>query len=377
MRAIVIGAGPAGLATAACLGNAGLDVTLLERASEVGERWREHYDRLVLHTSKARSALPGMPLPSDWPRYVSRDQLVEYLEDYTRFHDLQPRFGTEVQDVTRDGAVWRVTAADESHEAEVVVIATGLAQRPRLPTIPGLAAFDGPVVHSSGYQNPRDIDGQHVLVIGFGNSGGDIALDLADAGRDVEVVVRGPVNLLPKEMFGVPITSFELLTRLLPYTWADAITAPLLRVMTGRPEAYGMVKAEKGPAAQVIEDGRVPLIDVGTLAAIRDGRIRVRPAIDRFEGGTAIFADGKRSDVDAVVLATGYAVDLRPLLPSHPEVLDKTGAPTVSGARTKLPGLYFCSYAVSANGQLRRMSQEALAITADAVRGRDDVVADP
>ncbi|SDI58951.1 flavin-containing monooxygenase [Aliiruegeria lutimaris] len=366
MDAIVIGAGPAGLACGACLKRQGFDVELLDRAQQVGARWRGHYESLRLHTSRGRSGLPGLAMPRTFPRYPTRAQVVDYLESYARYFELEPVFGAEIRRVEKSGERWRVTGSMGERMADVVVFATGINDRPRQPVIVGLDEFIGPVVHSSGYRNPEALPGKRVLVVGFGNSGADIALDLIAAGRDVQIVVRSPVNILPKELLGVPITSFELLTRLLPYRWADRLVAPLLRAAVGRPEDYGLMAHAKGPAARVIEDGRIPMIDTGALAAIREGKLVLRPGLERFEGQVARFVDGVGVEFDAVVLATGYQHDLRSLLPGLPGVLDAAGRPRLSGQRTAERGLYFCSYIVSANGQLKQAGREAEAIARDA-----------
>jgi cation diffusion facilitator CzcD-associated flavoprotein CzcO len=368
MEAIVIGAGPAGLAVAACLKRLGAGVRLLERAGTVGAAWRGHYARLHLHTPKGRSGLPFRPMPGSYPRYPSRDQVIGYLEEYAAAEALAPELGIEVTSVEPDGAGWAVRHSGGTARAGAVVFATGLADRPSRPDWPGRAGFPGPVVHARDYRSPAGLPGGRVLVVGFGNSGGEIALDLAEAGRAVEIVVRGPVNLLPKELLGLPIVSFGLLQKVFPYRVADALTAPVLRLALGDYRRYGLKKSAKGPVAQVREDGRIPLIDIGTLARIRDGSIRVRPGIERIDGTEVRFADGSAGASDAIVLATGYRVDLRGMLGGVPGVLDAAGRPLVSGGRTAAPGLYFCSYRPTPNGQLRQIGTEARAIAADLAR---------
>ena len=206
-------------------------------------------------------------------------------------------------------------------------------------------------------------------MVGFGNSGGEIALDLAEHGRAVDLAVRSPVNLLPRELLGRPITSYDLLRRVMPYRWADAVTAPLLRLAVGDHARYGLRRATKGPLAQIVEDGTIPVIDIGALAAIREGRITVRPGLDGIDGPRVRFAGGAAAEYDAILLATGYRVDLRGLLADAPGVLDPEGRPLASGGEAAAPGLYLMGYNSVPNGQLRAIGAQARAIAAD-VAGR-------
>ena len=143
-----------------------------------------------------------------------------------------------------------------------------------------METFRGEIIHSSEYRNATSFAGKRVLVVGFGNSGGEIALDLAEAGIDVALAVRSPVRIIPRDLLGRPILSFVLLYRHLPARLVDTINAPVLRLALGNYEKLGLRRAAKGPR-QMVEDGRVPLIDIGTLARIRDGSIVIRGGIDR------------------------------------------------------------------------------------------------
>ncbi|GAA6148414.1 NAD(P)/FAD-dependent oxidoreductase [Pseudooceanicola nitratireducens] len=359
-QVIVVGAGPTGLAVGACLQKVGARPVILERADTVGSSWRSHYDSLALHTIRGRSGLPGMPFPESAGRYPSRDAVIAYLDAYAEHHGLKPKFGHEVLSIRREGPVWRVTHSQGAEEAGTLVMATGLNGKPKVPDWPG--DFDGPILHSKDYRNPSPHRGQRVLVVGFGNSAGDIALDLANAGVEVTLSVRGPVQILPKELFGMPITSFGLMSRLLGPRLADRLTAPILRRQVGRPEDYGLNAYEKGPATMVAEDGRIPMIDVGALAAIREGRIRVAPGIARLDDAGVAFTDGTVHPFDTIIAATGYTSDLRPLFGPHCAALDDDGHPLVSGAPSPEPGLFFCSYFASSTGQLAASAQEAQAI---------------
>ena len=357
--AIIIGAGPAGLACTATMRGAGLTVTVLEKADSVGSAWRRHYDRLHLHTDRNHSALPGMSMPPAYPAYPSRIQVIEYLESYAARFDIRPVFGTEVLCLRRDGAQWRADTEQGPIAAPIAVVATGIASAPYRPSWPGSEAYRGATVHSSDYRNPAPYLGKRVLVVGMGNSGGEIALDLAQAGVNVALAVRGPVQLLPRDLLGLPILTWAILYQHLPARLVDTINAPILRLALGSFEKLGLRRAAKGPRQMIDEDGRVPMIDVGTLGKIRDGSIKVRGGIDRLTSEGVVFDDGKNESFEAIVLATGFRPDLRRLIPDVEGVFDAHGRPRVTGAATDVPGLYFCGQTVSPTGQLREIGLEA------------------
>jgi cation diffusion facilitator CzcD-associated flavoprotein CzcO len=357
--AIIVGAGPAGLACAATMRGAGLNVAVFEKGGNVGSVWRRHYDRLHLHTDRKHSGLPGMAMPKSYPPYPSRAQVVAYLEAYAARFDIKPAFGNEVVRLRRDGARWCAETANGAVSAPVTVVATGMASAPYRPSWPGSEAYRGATVHSSEYRNPAPYLGKRVLVVGFGNSGGEIALDLAEAGVDVALAVRGPVQLLPRDLLGLPIVTWAILYKHLPARLVDLINAPILRLALGSFEKLGLRRAAKGPLQMIKEDGRIPLIDVGTLDKIRDGSIKVRGGIDRLTNDGVVFDDGRSEDFDAIVLATGFRPDLRRLIPDVDGVFDAHGMPRVTGQATDAPGLYFCGQIVAPTGQFREIGLEA------------------
>lgn len=356
---LIIGAGPAGLSCAATLLNAGLTVHVLERAAAVGNSWRNHYDRLHLHTSKKRSGLPMVEMPEDYPQYPSRDKVVEFLEDYAKGFDIEPTFNADVKSITRDDEGWQVKFGRKTMRAKSVIVAAGNAIRARLPAWDGFSEFEGDVVHSQDYKNPAPYKGKKTLVVGFGNSGGEIALDLSEHGVHCGLCVRSAVNILPRELFGVPIQELGFLQKIFPYKVVDAINKPVLASVIGSYEKLGLRKAAKGPLAMIVEDKRIPLIDIGTLDAVRRGEITVHPGIKRFTKNAVEFENGKTEHYDRIILATGYQTDLRPMLPDVSGVLNEHGSPIASGVETKEQGLYFCGYSVTPSGLLFTIKNEA------------------
>jgi indole-3-pyruvate monooxygenase len=362
---LVIGASAAGLATAACLRQQGRDFEVLEATHHVGDAWRHHYDRLHLHTPKSASGLPGLPMPRSWPKYPSRDQVVQYLDRYCAFHQIRPRFGQDVTSLTREDAVWVARTADREWRSRNVVIATGAARRPVVPHWEGESEFEGQVLHSSEYRNGEPWRGRPVLVVGFGNSACEQAIDLVEHDAVTHMSVRSPVNVVPRDIFGlVPVLQLGIVMRHVPPSLADALAAPMIRTTVGDIREVGLRKLPYGPNTQIAHDRHIPLLDIGTMDHIRAGRITVHGDIERFTPTGVEFTDGTSLGVDAVVLATGYRPALEDFLPDWKLVCDESGRPIVSGNRTALPGLFFCGQFVPGSGMLREIGLEAKRIAA-------------
>lgn len=356
---IVLGAGPAGLAVGACLGQAGVPCLILEQADEVAKAWRGHYERLHLHTDKGHSELPGFPFPRDYPRYPSRVQVIEYLEAYARHFGLEPRFGQRVVAARPADGAWEVRTQDTCYRAINLVVATGYNREPHRPTWPGQSSFAGPILHSSEYRNGKRFESQRVLVVGLGNSGGEIAIDLWEHGARPSLAVRGPVNVLPRELLGLPILAFGVLQGRLPPRVADALSAPVLRAVVGDLTRYGLRKSPHGPLTQIRREARIPLIDVGTIGLIKRGQVPVFPGVGHFTEDGVEFTDGRREGFDAVILATGYRPRVNEFLEGASRACDESGTPLVSGQGGPVPGLYFCGFRVSPSGMLREIAREA------------------
>ena len=363
-EAVIVGAGPAGLAVAACLDRRGVPYALLERSGAVGDSWRRHYDRLHLHTHKRNSALPYRPWPASAPDYPSRDDVVAYLEAYAAALSWAPRLNEAVERARFHEGRWRADTARGAYEASQLVVATGLNDVPNRPSWPGLETFPGAVLHSSEYVNGERFRGRSVLVVGFGNSGGEVAVDLAEHGARPTLSVRGPVNVVPKRLLGRPIEEVAMRLERLPPLLADAIGTAARRLRFGDVERHGLRFAAYSPTRQVAERARIPLIDVGTVDLIRRGVVSVRPGAERVDGAEVAFADARRGRFDAIVLATGYRA-------GFPAFLEPA-----AGLDIELPlqlpsgdGLQFCGFTVTAGGTLARIAREAEAV-AERIAGR-------
>jgi len=372
MEAIIIGAGPAGLAVGACLQRAGIPSIILEQAATVGATWHGHYDRLHLHTPKSLSALPYLSFPKDYPRYPSRQQVIDYLEEYASHFALAPKFGQRVVAARPTAGGWEVQTQDARFEAANLVVATGFARAPYLPEWPRQADFQGSCLHSSAYRSGEPFKQQRVLVVGFGNSGGEIALDLWEHGAQTSMAVRSPVNVVPREVLGIPNVAISIAQNKLPPRVADTLNAPILRLRFGDLTPYGLRRPPRGPLAQIESARRIPLIDVGTIKLIKSGQIQVYPGIERFTPEGVIFTDGRQQAFDAVVLATGYRPRVNTFLEGAASAYDEQGTPLCSGRETPIAGLYFCGFYVSPTGMLREIGLEARRIATAIAKNADN-----
>ena len=353
----VVGAGPAGLAAAAMLQRSGERVVVLERGY-VGEAWKTRYDRLHLHTVRWLSCLPGYRMPRSFGKWPSRDRVLEYLERYAARAGLEVRTGVAVERIDRDGAAWQLVTRAGAIQAERVVVATGHSNVPYAPEWPG--SFRGELVHSVEYRNPAPYVGRRVLVVGAGNSGAEIAVDLADGGAaDVMLSVRTPPSIVRRDTLGFPSQVLGIATAHLPVPVVDRIAATLRRLSIPDLTPYGL-PAPARPYSEFLRRRVIPMLDVGFVEAVRNGRVRVVPAVERFEDGAAVLADGSRHEVDAVIAATGYRTGLEPLV-GHLGVLNERGEPLVHGPHEHAcaPGLHFVGYQVTLGGTFRLVGIEA------------------
>lgn len=360
---IIIGAGPAGLAVGTCLGQAGIQSIILEQSDKVASVWHRHYDRLHLHTDRKNSELPFLPYPREYPRYIPRSLFIEYLESYSQKFQLDIRFHQQVISAGWKNGLWAVQTQDNSYPAPNLVVATGYNCESFIPNFPHQDLFKGRIIHSSQYKNGRSFKGEKVLVVGFGNSGGEIAIDLWEHGAQPGIAVRSAVNVIPRELFGIPILSIGIVQSRISPKLADAINAPILMAAIGDITKYGLRKLPYGPATQIRNDAHIPLIDVGTIELIRTGQIVVYEGIKEFTKNGIVFTDGKQAQFDSVILATGYRPRVDAFLQGASATYNEHGTPSSSGRETSMSGLYFCGFYISPTGMLREIGIEAKQIS--------------
>ncbi|PAZ13458.1 monooxygenase [Streptomyces sp. SA15] len=359
----VIGGGPGGLAAAYALRARGLRAVVLEKSDRVGASWRRHYDRLHLHTTRRLSGLPGLPMPRRFGRWVSRDNMVRYLEKYAEHHELEIVTGVEVSRIDRspDGTGWLLHATGGRElTGAAVVVATGYNHTPRIPDWPGRDTYTGELLHAADYRNAKPFTDRDVLVVGIGNTGAEIAVDLVEGGASrVRLSVRTAPHIVRRTTAGWAAQYTAVLVRRLPVGLVDRLARPVAKLSVPDLSAHGLPRPDTGLYSRVTE-GSIPVQDVGLIDAVRKGRVEIVAAVEAFEDGKVVLADGTRVEPDAMIAATGYRRALEGLV-GHLDVLDPHGKPVVHGARTpdNARGLFFTGYANPISGMLRELAIDA------------------
>ncbi|MEU9190636.1 NAD(P)/FAD-dependent oxidoreductase [Streptomyces sp. NPDC048484] len=362
----VIGGGPGGLAAAYALRAQGVRAVVLEKSDRVGASWRRHYDRLRLHTTRRLSGLPGLAMPRSFGRWVKRDDVVRYLDKYAEHHGLEVVTGVEVSRVepSADGTGWLLHATGGRElTGSAVVVATGYNHTPYVPEWPGRDTYTGGFLHAGEYRNPTPYAGQDVLVVGVGNTGAEIAVDLVEGGASrVRLAMRTAPHIVRRSTAGWAAQYTGVLCRRLPVALVDRMAGPMAKLSVPDLSEKGLPRPDSGLYSRVTE-GAIPVQDVGLIDAVRQGRVEIVAAVAAFEDGKVVLADGTRVEPDAVIAATGYARALEGLV-GHLDVLDTRGRPIVHGARTpdNAPGLYFTGYANPISGMLRELAIDAVKV---------------
>jgi putative flavoprotein involved in K+ transport len=357
---IVLGAGAAGLAVAAQLKARGVHAVVLERGPGVATSWRGRYDRLHLHTIRRLSGLPGFPIPREYGRWISRDDLVRYLEAYAERFGLDVRTGTTVQRVKSAADRWSVRLDDGSEQsAQTVVVATGYLHTPMVPPWPGRETWTGTLTHSADYRNAEPYRGQDVLVVGPGNSGAEIATDLAEGGAaSVRLAIRTPPHIVRRDKAGWPAQMNGVLLGGLPERTFNAMAATMARMEMPDLRPYGIERPAEGLKTRLRTQRYVPVQDVGIVRDVMSGRVRPVAAVQGFTATSVLLADGTSVQPDAVIAATGYETGLSDLF-EDPSLFDETGVPRVHGGGPARPGLFFMGFDVTLGGMLRQVAIES------------------
>lgn len=355
---LIIGAGPAGIAMAGRLSKAGMSYRLIEKSERPGDTWRNHYDRLHLHTTRKLSALPHMPYPASYPKYVPKDLFVAYLESYLSELNIEANCGETITSIRRVGDRWECeTEQGVTYDATSVIVATGFNRIPNEPQWPGMEAFEGLIKHSRLYKNGKTFENQNVLVIGMGNTGAELAVDLHENGAKPMISIRGPVNFVPRDLkfTGGSTQETALLLAKLPNWLGDWIATQVGKLTVGDLRPYGIERPGIPPSRQLRDLGKTPVIDVGTLDLLRKGLITVVPDVQRFESDAFMGTDGKRYPIDAVILATGYRAQVEDFIADMRGILNPFQVPKDICFPELHPGLYFLGFDGYAVGGLLRV----------------------
>jgi putative flavoprotein involved in K+ transport len=307
----VIGGSQAGLAMAWHLTRRQLRFVVLDAAPEIGHTWRCRWDSLTLFTPAQYNALPGMPFPGAPDTYPGKEPVAAYLKAYAAAFDLPVVLNATVTQLRKVAQGFEIGTQDDVFHARQVVVATGPFQVPAVPE--AAQRLDGSVtqLHSSGYRNPQALPPGQVLVVGGGNSGFQIAEELAAAGRQVDLSIATRLPVLPQRLAGKDL--FWWLNHL--GLMRVSVQSRLGRRMSSREFTIG-----------------------GSRRRLRAAGVRFRPAVASAQGRAARLTDGSTLDVDTVVWATGYHSDYSwigvPGVASEGKVIHRRGV-------TEIPGLYF------------------------------------
>lgn len=307
---LVIGAGPAGIASAYALQQAGISYVVYDRATTIASTWNALYPSLRLNTTRFFSHMPGMRFPWRDGIFPTGRQYHNYLLRYVAQHRFNIRLGISVQRVVRDGDQWRVESSVGVEYFRAVVCATGIYGRPIMPTIEGMHTFSGRFLHAHDFKHPNQVTGEHVLVVGNGPSGIDIAIASSRTAHRVDIGIRTGVTMRRRYPLGLPMHLWMMIGARLPLAWCKKLLTRLGRLNFGDTTRDGLPPPPKGSTVITAYHGR-ELLD-----AVRARQVHPVAAPVRFEGAMVTLADGTCITPDTVIMATSYA----PVLHEYLEV---------------------------------------------------------
>lgn len=340
----VIGAGPAGLAVAGMLTHLGKDFTLFEKEKSIAPLWEKHYDRLCLHTVREYSSLPLHPIPKSFPTYLTRKNVLEYLESYRAHFNIQPEFDTDIQNINKGSEGWIIKTNKEEISANKIVLCTGINRIPNYPSWEGLDLNNANITHSRTYKNTDKFLGSKTLVVGMGNTGAEIALDLANHDVDTDLSVRSIVNIAPRDLFGRPSQKSAKMLDKLPYGIGDSIGTFFKNIAVGDLSKYGLETSKESVVQQLKRTGKTAVLDLGTVKKIKQGKIKIKKGIKSLDGTSVNFIDGSNSAYDNIILATGYKAKLEDFIPGIETQLNDDKIPLSWKGKDEFENVYFCGF---------------------------------
>ena len=358
-NAVVIGAGSAGLASAHELLKSNLKVTVLERGDSAGASWEKRYRSLRLNTVRAFSGLPGTSIDRRHGAWLSGKTFAAYLRDYAEQHHLVVRTGTSVLRVHREAKAWIIETDKGRFTADVLVVATGNAAVPIVPSWSG--GFTGAVLHTANYQGSEDVAGRCVLVVGSGNSATEVATELSTQVDEVWLSVRTPPLLVKSSTLGLSTHRVSVAAAALPDRIWDAVSRASHWSLYHDLAKFGLTLPELGSHTKFRQTGAAPIAERGFAAAVRSGRIAIVPEAVQAAGRKVQLSDGTTLQPDTLLLATGYKPSF-PTLLYELKVLNERGQPNAWGAPLAgCPGLFIVGRP-SLQGDIREHGLEAVRV---------------
>lgn len=298
---LVIGAGPAGIATAYALQQRHIAYKVVDRASVIGDTWNRLYPSLRLNTSRFYSHMPPKPFPGRYGIFPTGRQYHDYLLDFVSEHHFNIELGVAVERVSPAGELWRVQTSAGVCHYPVVISATGIYGNPITPHMAGMDTFRGRLMHAHDFEGPAQVAGERVLVVGNGPSGVDIAVAAAETAQSVHIAIRSGAKLKRRYPLGLPHHGWLLLGERLPAAWCKRLMTFVggmgfpnqarIGLPSPRPGSGGGMTGYQGPEL---------------FNAVKAGRVVPVPAPVGFAPHAVTFADGSECDFDTVIMATGY-----------------------------------------------------------------------
>lgn len=311
-RVCIIGAGSSGIASCKVLQEHGIPFDCFEASDRVGGNWAydnpnqmsSAYKSLFINTSKPRMQYSDYPMPDSYPVFPHHSQIFAYFNDYVDHFQFRRciQFNTLVtQAMPLAGGGWEVTLQDGTTKRyRALLVANGHHWDARWPDPPFPGHFDGTVIHSHYYREPDAYKDRRVLVLGFGNSAMDIAVETSRVSAMTYLAVRRGFHVIPKYLLGRPLD--QPVNIPVPFEWQRRIYGVLVGLQIGKPAAYGLPEPDHG----ILQAH--PTVSSDILTRIVHGRVKVKPNIRQLDGDGVIFADGSREPIDDIIYCTGYKV---------------------------------------------------------------------